>query len=296
MLPDNLLHPLKLDVVGFKEEDHDYHFRVELPEPSCCQSCGYADEKPGKYGKDDQAYRDVPIHGKRCTIWMIRRRYVCKACGSTFRPELKDMDDRRMMTKRLVKHIEVAAVLGSNSEVARTVGVDEKTKEQIMSIKSMASQIKRIYNRHPLIETIVLLGGNAVCLYIAWKILSTHVLFKYVGTNPPAFIALVLLSIIFCIYIGREAGLFAKSDLNIPTARLEAATETLAAYIGYLSSEINIELGKSEPNLGRIEALKRELDIVWSERRLLTPDNTNIINRALYVYAPLLKPMQGCAS
>lgn len=40
MLPGNLLHPLKLDVVGFKEEDHDYHFRVELPEPSCCQSCG----------------------------------------------------------------------------------------------------------------------------------------------------------------------------------------------------------------------------------------------------------------
>ncbi len=39
-LPGNLLHPLKLDVVGFKEEDHDYHFRVELPEPSCCQSCG----------------------------------------------------------------------------------------------------------------------------------------------------------------------------------------------------------------------------------------------------------------
>lgn len=44
MLPGNLLHPLKLDVVGFKEEDHDYHFRVELPEPSCCQSCGATPE------------------------------------------------------------------------------------------------------------------------------------------------------------------------------------------------------------------------------------------------------------
>lgn len=120
MLPGNLLHPLKLDVVGFKEEDHDYHFRVELPEPSCCQSCGAVDARIVKFGKDDQAYRDVPIHNKRVTIWMIRRRYKCNDCGSTFRPELKDMDDRRMMTKRLVKHIEVAAVLGSNSEVART--------------------------------------------------------------------------------------------------------------------------------------------------------------------------------
>ncbi len=44
MLAGNLLHPLKLDVVGFKEEDHDYHFRVV------------------RFGKDDQAYRDVPIH------------------------------------------------------------------------------------------------------------------------------------------------------------------------------------------------------------------------------------------
>ena len=127
MLPGNLLHPLKLDVVGFKEEDHDYHFRVELPEPKCCQSCGAAEGRVVRFGKDDQAYRDVPIHNKRVTIWMIRRRYKCHDCGSTFRPELKDMDDRRMMTKRLVKHIEVGAVLGNNSDVARTVGVDEKT-------------------------------------------------------------------------------------------------------------------------------------------------------------------------
>lgn len=55
MLQENLLHPLKLDVVGFKEEDHDYHFRVELPEPKCCQSCGAAEGRIVKFGKDDQA-------------------------------------------------------------------------------------------------------------------------------------------------------------------------------------------------------------------------------------------------
>lgn len=40
MTPSTLLHPLKLDVVGFQEDEHDYHFRVELPEPKCCESCG----------------------------------------------------------------------------------------------------------------------------------------------------------------------------------------------------------------------------------------------------------------
>lgn len=52
---------MKLDVVGFQEDEHDYHFRVELPEPKCCQSCGTLYNLV-KLGKDDQAYRDVPIH------------------------------------------------------------------------------------------------------------------------------------------------------------------------------------------------------------------------------------------
>lgn len=64
MQPENLLHPLKFDVVDFKEEEHDYHFRVELPEPTCCQACGALESRIVKFGKDDQAYRDVPVHGK----------------------------------------------------------------------------------------------------------------------------------------------------------------------------------------------------------------------------------------
>lgn len=77
------------------------------------------------------------------------------------------------------------------------------------------------------------------------------------------------------------------------TARLEAATETLAEYIGYLNSEIGAEEDRGEPNLGRIEALGHELEILVDERRAITPDNLDLINRALYVYAPLLKPMHG---
>lgn len=80
MTPSTLLHPLKLDVVGFQEDEHDYHFRVELPEPKCCQSCGTLYNLV-KFGKDDQAYRDVPIHDKRSTIWVVRRRYKCNSSG-----------------------------------------------------------------------------------------------------------------------------------------------------------------------------------------------------------------------
>ena len=74
------------------------------------------------------------------------------------------------------------------------------------------------------------------------------------------------------------------------TARLDTATETLAEYIGNLHSENDSEQERSAPNSERIAALVRELGIVLGERRALTPTNRDIINRALYVYAPMLKP------
>eukprot|EP01032_Pedospumella_encystans_P019615 gene19615-22307_t len=54
------------------------------------------------------------------------------------------------------------------------------------------------------------------------------------------------------------------------TARLEAATETLAEYIGYLNCEIDTEQEKVEPNPERITALERELDIILDRQFLLT--------------------------
>lgn len=46
------------------------------------------------------------------------------------------------------------------------------------------------------------------------------------------------------------------------TARLEAATETLAEYIGYLSGEIDVEQEQATPNTDRIKAIEHELTIV----------------------------------
>ena len=75
------------------------------------------------------------------------------------------------------------------------------------------------------------------------------------------------------------------------TARLENATETLAEYVGYLTNEILSEEHKPIPNIGRIKALTHECDLVFKERRAITPDNIDLINRAIYVYAPHLKLM-----
>ena len=79
----------------------------------------------------------------------------------------------------------------------------------------------------------------------------------------------------------------------VDSACFEAATEALAEYIGYLNCEIDAEQEKVGPNPERVTALERELDIVLGERRALTPSNRDIINRALYIYAPVLKRMHG---
>lgn len=47
------------------------------------------------------------------------------------------------------------------------------------------------------------------------------------------------------------------------------------------------------PNAERIIALEHELKIVLRERRSMTPSNHHLINRALCIYAPLLKPMHS---
>jgi len=75
----------------------------------------------------------VPIHGKRVTLWLQRRRYRCNACMATFRPVLKDMDDKRSMTKRLVAYVEKAVLFRSNTDIARECGLEEKTVRQVFA-------------------------------------------------------------------------------------------------------------------------------------------------------------------
>lgn len=124
--PSNLLYPLTLEVTDFQQDEDDYQFHVEAPEPDTCEACGTVGELV-RFGKKDQAYRDVPIHGKRVTLWVQRRRYRCNSCMGTFRPTMADMDDVRYMTRRLVAYIEKAVLYRTNNEIARECGVEEKT-------------------------------------------------------------------------------------------------------------------------------------------------------------------------
>ena len=58
---------------------------------------------------------------------MNRRRYKCRECGSTFWERLISVDEKRSMTKRLLKSIQEQSMSKTFVEVAESVGVDEKT-------------------------------------------------------------------------------------------------------------------------------------------------------------------------
>ena len=74
-LPDNILHLPQYQVLGCKSTDDEMHFQVDVPDPIACEECGVQGEFV-RFGKRDVPYRDLPIHGKRVTLWVVRRRYT----------------------------------------------------------------------------------------------------------------------------------------------------------------------------------------------------------------------------
>ena len=72
-------------------------------------------------------FRDVPHHGKWTTIHLKRGRTRCKTCGHNNSYEIAVFDERRTMTKRLLKSIEDKCLEYLFVEIGRQVGLDEST-------------------------------------------------------------------------------------------------------------------------------------------------------------------------
>src|SRR5699024_6443405 len=69
-----------------------------------CPECGF--DKLYKHSSRNQLIMDLPIRLKRVGLQLNRRRYKCRECGSTFWERLISVDEKRSMTKRLLKSIQ----------------------------------------------------------------------------------------------------------------------------------------------------------------------------------------------
>jgi hypothetical protein len=65
----------------------------------------------------------------------------------------------------------------------------------------------------------------------------------------------------------------------------------MMAYIGYLNTEIMKEEDKPKPNQAKLKALEAQKNTVLDERHAITPDADELIAKALYVYAPIMKAL-----
>jgi transposase len=117
-----------LKTLQTRETDTDWYIAAEtVARPSPCPRCQASNPRLTGHGRRQQIFQDIPVNGKRACILIERRRYTCRECGSTFLERLLDMDDRRNITKRLLRHIQVQALTGTFASLAREIGLSEKT-------------------------------------------------------------------------------------------------------------------------------------------------------------------------
>jgi transposase len=116
-------------------KEHPGQYEVEATygvPPVACIHCGSV-TGIGKHGTRPQEIVDVPSHGNRVRIQLVRTRHMCKDCGKTFLQPLPDVADSGSMTNRCVAYIERQSLKYTFAHVAGEVGVDEKTVRNIFN-------------------------------------------------------------------------------------------------------------------------------------------------------------------
>ncbi len=122
----NILHLPAYRVLHVDTNDHDYHIAAEVVEPQKrCLHC-FSDNLVG-FGRREQMVRDLPMHGKRVGLYVNTRRFRCRGCGKTFYESLPEVDEKRLMTKRLVDWMGRQSIKRTFASLAEEVGCTEFT-------------------------------------------------------------------------------------------------------------------------------------------------------------------------
>lgn len=95
-----------------------------------CPKCGTVG-RLYRHGVKEIEYRDAPAFGKQFVIVCRVQRFKCRDCGETSMQPLPDIDTQRRMTKRCVRYIEEQGAMRTYADIARSIGVDEKTVRNI---------------------------------------------------------------------------------------------------------------------------------------------------------------------
>ena len=131
-MPANILNLSCCKVLGIQQNEHDYHIDVEAAEPpTSCPHCRSGDLVG--FGRREQMVKDLPMRGRRVGLYIDTRRYRCRTCGKTFYEALPEIDEKRLMTKRLAQWMGKQAIKCTFASIAEEVGCTEFTVRSVFS-------------------------------------------------------------------------------------------------------------------------------------------------------------------
>jgi transposase len=117
--------------LGRKELEDEYHVKAEPAAISrLCPRCGEL-HRVQRHGNRSMFVRDLTSHGKRVMIHLDTPRLICKVCRKTFMAVIQEVDENYQMTERLVRWIGRQALEYTYAELAKQIGIDEKTVRSI---------------------------------------------------------------------------------------------------------------------------------------------------------------------
>jgi transposase len=144
-MPVSILNLPGLSVLDFKETDTDYHVQAEPTVISrLCPHFGRSNETV-RHALKELFIRDIPAQGKSVAIHLNVPRLRCKPCDQTFTATVPEVDTIRQMTERLVKWLGRQSLEYTYAEVAKQVGVDEKTVHNVFDayVAELEQEFKR---------------------------------------------------------------------------------------------------------------------------------------------------------
>jgi transposase len=125
----NILNLPAYRVEHVKETEYDYHVYAETIHPR--MACTYGSHRVAGWGAHEQVIKDLPMHGKRVTLYVKTRRFRCEDCGKTGFESLPAVSDKRQMTTRLVQWVGQQSLERVFTSIAQEAGLDEKTVRNI---------------------------------------------------------------------------------------------------------------------------------------------------------------------
>ncbi len=123
---ENILNLPAYRILASTETNHDYHIKAETISPvGSCPGCNTS--RFTGYGRIEVLIHDLPMHGKRVSIYVDAHRFKCKECSKTFMEILPAVNPNRWMTERLVRWVGDRSLSHTFVSIAEEIGVTEGT-------------------------------------------------------------------------------------------------------------------------------------------------------------------------